>query len=99
MKSRLLSSATALVLLLGLASTGLFAQITNTGSIEFMIATYDQDDGLVDLGYKFASADHDTVGHKMDVAVRWDAPSQFLTQVTYTITLPVGTVVSDESRS
>jgi len=105
MKSRLLSSATALVLLLGLASTSLFGQITNTGSIEFMIRAYDSGEnllpGLGPWGYQLATADNalaqpaDTVGHKMDVAVRWDAPSQFLTQVTYTITLPVGTTVED----
>ena len=93
MKSRLLSSATALVLLLGFVSTNLFGQITNAASVEFMVQSYSAADIATTAGFQLSSAGDDTVGRKMDVAVRWDAPEQFLTEVTYTITLPKGTVL------
>lgn len=95
MKSRLLSSATALVLLLGFVSTNLFGQVTNAASIEFMVQSYSAADIATTAGFQLLSAGDDTVGRKMDVAVRWDAPEQFLTEVTYTITLPKGTVLEE----
>ena len=96
MKSRLLSSATALVLLLGFVSTNLFGQITTAASVEFMVQSYSADDIATAAGFQLSSAaNNDTVGRKMDVAVRWDAPEQFLTEVTYTITLPKGTILEE----
>jgi len=98
MKSRLLSSATALVLLLGFVSTNLFGQITNPASVEFMVLSYSADDVATAEGFQLSSAGKDSVGRLMDVAVRWDAPEQFLSEVTYTITLPKGTVLEEDVK-
>ena len=51
MKSRLLPSATAFVLLLGLVSTNLFGQLTNTASVQFLIQSYSGGGDVVDPAF------------------------------------------------
>ena len=98
MKSRLLSSATALVLLLGFVSTNLFGQITNPASIEFLVKSFSRTGVVTTEVPQLASAGLDTVGRGMEVSVRWDAPSQFLGILNYTITLPQGTVLEESVK-
>ncbi len=93
MKSRLLSSATALVLLLGFVSTNLFGQITNAASVGFLVKSFSRTGVATTEGSQTASAGLDTVGRGMEVFARWETPSQFLTSVDYTITFPKGTVL------
>jgi hypothetical protein len=91
MKSRLLSSATALVLLLGLASTSLFAQITDATSVDFQIKAPTSLWRTTTSG-----AAEDTVGRPMDALVTWESGNQASGLTTYSVILPGGTVTDLE---
>ena len=93
MKSRLLSSATVLVLLLGLVSTNLFGQITNVASVGFLVKSFSRTGVATMPAPETASTGLDTVGRAMEVLARWETPSQFLASVEYMITFPKGTVL------
>ncbi len=93
MKSRLLSTAAALFLLLGLVSTSAFAQVSSSDAVDFFIRTYQSDGDLISTGWHNTATTEDTVGRKMDVRAEWETAAQSLSSVNYTVTLPVGTVL------
>ncbi len=93
MKSRLLSTAVALFLLLGLVSTSAFAQVSSSDAVDFFIRTYKSDGAAITTGWHNTATTEDTVGRKMDVRAQWETASQSLSSVNYTVTLPVGTVL------
>ncbi|HUU27484.1 MAG TPA: T9SS type A sorting domain-containing protein [archaeon] len=98
MKSRLFSSTTVIFfLLLGLVSTNLFAQITDASSVDFTIRAYGVGgSNVLGGGYRTVSdaISADTVGHKFDLMVKWEAPRQELSGgVYYTVTFPAGTAL------
>ena len=94
MRSRLLSTAAALFLLLGLVSTSAFAQISSSASVNFFIRTYDNatTPALVS-NWHATTATTDTVGHKFDAIAQWITAGQALGSVSYTVTFPKGTVL------
>ncbi|MBW7997550.1 MAG: T9SS type A sorting domain-containing protein [Candidatus Glassbacteria bacterium] len=91
MKSRLLTMAAAVFLLLGL-STSAFAQVTSADAVDFYIRTYQSDGDLANAWHN-TSGTTDTVGRQMDVQAEWAIDAQSLSSVNYTVTFPVGTVL------
>ncbi|MFC1544568.1 T9SS type A sorting domain-containing protein [Gemmatimonadota bacterium] len=92
MKSRLLSTAAAMFLLLGLVSTSAFAQISSSAAVNFYIQSYDIDEDVAATWHDLTST-NDTIGRKIDVLAQWTTASQSLSSIVYTLVLPAGTVL------
>ncbi len=85
MKSRLLSTAAAMFLLLGLIAGNAFAQLTDPSAVSFTIRKTSSD------GWRGASADIDTVGRPFQLQVDFAVGVQTKDISRYVVTLPVGT--------
>ncbi len=96
MRSRLLSTAAALFLLLGLVSTSAFAQVSSSANVNFFVKSFSSD-GASTGGFHQSTntgvTAQDTVGRKFDVKAQWYTASQNQSSIVYTINFPVGTVL------
>ncbi|MBN2289222.1 MAG: T9SS type A sorting domain-containing protein [Candidatus Glassbacteria bacterium] len=90
MKSRFLAST--LVMLLGLFSTNLFAQLSDATTVDFLLKN-----DLTGAPYRTTTtAREDTVGHPALWKFTWEAGSQAKDVTTYRFTFPEGTVTDQE---
>ena len=91
MKSRFLSSITGLmVLLLGLVTSNLFAQISDITTVDFEIMPYNVNNSPLSAFSNTASG-ADTAGYKFSTKITWEARQDLAAE--YTITFPKGAVL------
>jgi|SaaInl7_200m_RNA_FD_contig_91_369689_length_10527_multi_11_in_0_out_0_3 hypothetical protein len=85
MRSRLLSTAAAMFLLLGLIAGNAFAQITDASAVKFSVRKTTSD------VWRTTSANEDTVGRPTNLKVEFSIGQQTENISKYLVTLPVGT--------
>ncbi|HUU28827.1 MAG TPA: choice-of-anchor D domain-containing protein [archaeon] len=100
MRSRIsIITKAAFFLVLGSVSGNLSAQIVDPNTVDFKVKAYDANNAeLGDFRTASGAVSADTVGHKFDLLVRWEAPKQeFSSGIYYTITFPKGTAVNEDT--